>query len=431
MLESSEKPAILLSRDYRILAVNEAYRKHYRAAPALGHDRCFAVSHGYESPCDENGESCPLRSSLSSKRNERVVHIHHGPDGAEYVDVELRPLLHESGEIEGFVEVISPIPHASAKAGGSFVGRSFAFADMLELIQRGARSEVPILLLGESGTGKELAARAIHDASPRNKGAFVPVECSGLGEALFESELFGHARGSFTGAHSRKPGLVEAATGGTLFLDEIGDVPLSLQVKLLRVLESGMYRPVGEIEARRADFRLVCATHRDLDSMVADGSFRRDLYFRINTFPIAMPPLRERREDIPLLCDTLLANSAKRLSDEALALLQRHDYPGNIRELRNIVERAVLLTDGISIEPRHLPAYLGGSRASVPAPRPPSGDWPWGGEVLPLEEVEHRYLRWVHEQKLGDRKALAEKLGVSERTLYRKLRQALDSDGEG
>jgi two-component system response regulator HydG len=431
MLESSEKPAIVLSKDYRILAVNQAYRKHYRASLQLGHDRCFAVSHGYDSPCDENGEQCPIRNCLSSKRNERVVHIHHGPDGAEYVDVELRPLLDDSGEIEGFVEMIAPIPHASAKAGGSFVGRSGAFTRMLELIQRGARSEVPILLLGESGTGKELAARAIHDASPRSKGAFVPVECSGLGEALFESELFGHARGSFTGAHTRKPGLVEAATRGTLFLDEIGDVPLSLQVKLLRVLESGMYRPVGDIEARSADFRLVCATHRDLDSMVAEGSFRRDLYFRINTFPIAMPPLRERREDIPLLCDTLLANSAKRLSGEALALLQRHDFPGNIRELRNIVERAVLLSDGIQIEAEHLPAHLGGARASIPAPPSENDSWPWGDVLLPLEEVEHRYLRWVYETHSGDRKALAERLGVSERTLYRKLRQALEHDGRG
>ena len=345
--------------------------------------------------------------------------------------MELRPLLDEGGEIEGFVEVIAPIPHASAQAGGSFVGRSGAFTEMLELIQRGARSEVPILLLGESGTGKELAARAIHDASPRSSGAFVPVECSGLGEALFESELFGHARGSFTGAHTRKPGLVEAATGGTLFLDEIGDVPLSLQVKLLRVLESGMYRPVGDIEARSADFRLVCATHRDLDCMVAEGSFRRDLYFRINTFPIAMPPLRERREDIPLLCDTLLANSVKRLSGEALTLLQQHDFPGNIRELRNIVERAVLLTDGVQIEVKHLPAYLGGARSSVPAPRIATNAWPWGEELLPLDEVEQRYLRWVHETHPGDRKALAEQLGVSERTLYRKLRQALESKDPG
>lgn len=431
MLDSSEKPAIVLSKDYRILGVNEAYRKHYQAAPKLGHDRCFEVSHGYQSPCDENGEQCPLRNCLESRRNERVLHIHHGPDGAEHVDVELRPLFDAGEDIEGFVEVIAPIPHASAKAGGSFVGRSKSFTEMLELIQRGARSEVPILLLGESGTGKELAAQAIHDASPRSKGAFVPVECSGLGEALFESELFGHARGSFTGAHSRKPGLVEAAAGGTLFLDEIGDVPLTLQVKLLRVLESGMYRPVGDIEARSADFRLVCATHRDLDSMVQEGTFRRDLYFRINTFPIPMPPLRERREDIPLLCETLLADSAKMLSDEAQELLRAHDFPGNIRELRNIVERAVLLTDGVQIEAKHLPADLGGSRHSAPSPAPANSDWPWGSELLSLEEVERRYLRWVYEIHPGDRRALAERLGVSERTLYRKLRHALESEDQG
>jgi len=370
---------------------------------------------------------------LSSKRNERVVHIHHGPGGPEHVDVELRPLLDEQGEIEGFVELITPIAHASARAGGSFVGRSRAFSAMLELIQRGARSDVPILLLGESGTGKELAAQAIHDASPRRKASFVPVECSGLGEALFESELFGHARGSFTGAHVRKPGLVEAAAGGTLFLDEIGDVPPSLQVKLLRVLESGMFRPVGDIEARSADFRLVCATHRDLDSMVADGSFRRDLYFRINTFPIALPPLRERREDIPILCDTMLAQSGKHLSDAALRLLQEHDFPGNIRELRNIVERAILLTDGPQIEADHLPSHLGGARRAQPSSSMTGGPdaWPWGDGVLPLEAVERRYLRWVYATHRGDRKTLAADLGVSERTLYRKLKQALEPDERG
>ena len=192
-----------------------------------------------------------------------------------------------------------------------------------------------------------------------------------------------------------------------------------------------MYRPVGDIEARSADFRLVCATHRDLDSMVREGTFRRDLYFRINTFPIPMPPLRERRQDIPLLCETLLANSSKRLSEDAQELLRAHDFPGNIRELRNIVERAVLLTDGVQIEAKHLPAYLGGSRSSVPSPAPDNGDWPWGSELLSLEEVERRYLRWVHEIHPGDRRALAERLGVSERTLYRKLRHALEAEGQG
>ena len=190
-----------------------------------------------------------------------------------------------------------------------------------------------------------------------------------------------------------------------------------------------MYRPVGDIETRSADFRLVCATHRDLDGMVAEGSFRRDLYFRINTCPIAMPPLRERREDIPLLCDTLLTHSAKRLSPEALSMLQAHDFPGNIRELRNIIERAVLLSDGVQIESRHLPAYLGGAPSSPAAPSRTVRDWPWGDELLPLEEVEHRYLRWVQETHGSDRKKLAEQLGISERTLYRKLRQALGPSG--
>lgn len=423
MLESSDKPAILLSREYRILAVNAAYQKHFGNLIQLGVDRCFEVSHGYDSPCDENGEQCPLRNCLSSKSNERVIHIHKGAQGVEYVDVELRPLLDDTGEIRGFIEFIAPIPHASATASGSFVGRSRAFTETLELIQRSAPSNVPILLLGESGTGKELAARAIHEASSRSQGAFVPVECSGLSESLFESELFGHARGAFTGAQVRKPGLVEAATGGTLFLDEIGDVPLSLQVKLLRVLESGMYRPVGNIESRRADFRLVCATHRDLDCMVKEGTFRRDLFFRINTFPITLLPLRERCDDIPLLCDVMLVDSGKHLSDEALILLKQHDFPGNIRELRNIVERAILLTDGVTIETRHLPSYLGGGKLTVPPPTMDGADWPWGNELLSLEEVGLRYLKWADGQHLGDRKTLAERLGISERTLYRRLSQ--------
>ncbi len=426
LLESYSTPAVLLSLDYRVLAANRAYRSHHQRPMKEGRDHCFAVSHGYASPCDQNGESCPLRRARESGHAERVVHIHRGPRGREYVDVTLTPLRDEGGEIEGFLELIAPITLASAQGRGQFVGASPAFLSALELIQRGASSDVPILLLGESGTGKELAARAIHAASPRRSGPFVAVECSGIGEALFESELFGHARGAFTGAHGRKTGLVDAARSGTLFLDEIGDVPLSLQVKLLRLLESGTYRPVGDVEPRQASFRLVCATHRDLDARVRSGEFRRDLLYRINAFPIAMPALRERRSDIPLLCEALLSGSGKRLGRAALDRLEAHDFPGNVRELKNVLERAVLLADGPEIGVPHLPASAveaaagGGASSAGRAAR--GAEWPWGDSVVELREVEQRYLRWAAERHAGDRRQLAARLGMSERTLYRKLR---------
>ncbi len=413
-LEGISEPAILLSPNYVVVAANQAYQNHY-GSKATG-EHCYAVSHGYDSPCDENGEDCPLQKARSSKRNERVFHVHHGPQGAEHVDVSLEPIADESGKLLYFIERISHIEVADATARGAFVGRSRPFSEMLGLLRRGAPSEVPMLLLGESGTGKELAAKAIHDASGRKDGPFVPVECSGLGEALFESELFGHAKGAFTGAHHRKPGLVDAATGGTLFLDEIGDVPLSLQVKLLRLLESRTFRAVGDINVRRADFRLVCATHRDLKSMVEEGSFRRDLYYRINTFPLHMPALRERPQDLALLATSLLKGSGKSLSAEALNFLEHYPFPGNVRELRNLLERAVLLTDGNEIEASALPREVREEQAPSN-----NGTWPWGDALLPLEEVERRYLEWAKDHHPKDRRHLAQRLGLSERTLYRKL----------
>jgi transcriptional regulator with GAF, ATPase, and Fis domain len=203
---------------------------------------------------------------------------------------------------------------------------------MLALVARVAPSLATVLLLGESGTGKELVAQAVHDASPRATKPLVVVDCSSLPETLFESELFGHERGAFTGANTSKAGLVEAASGGTLFLDEVGDIPLPMQVKLLRLLESGTYRRVGSTELRHADIRVVSATHRDLDRMVAEGRFREDLYHRLSTFPIALPPLRERREDIALLTQALLSAWPRREAAEpraraALALLQAQPFP--------------------------------------------------------------------------------------------------------
>jgi len=289
---------------------------------------------------------------------------------------------------------------------------------MLEAVWRVADSDASVLLLGESGTGKELVARAIHQQSPRAKKDLVVLECSGLNESLFESELFGHEKGSFTGAHSRKKGLVEAARGGTLFLDEIGDIPHSLQAKLLRLIETGTFRRLGGIDVRQADFRLLCATNRDVREMVRIGEFRQDLFFRISAFPIHLPPLRERADDVPLLVESFLQRIEPRkrvsIDPDTLTILQNYGFPGNARELRNIIERACLLMDGDTILPEHLPEECQ-MRAD------PSRTLVLTDEVISLTEVEDRYLRWVVRQCSFGRKQLAETLGLSERTLYRRL----------
>ncbi len=239
------------------------------------------------------------------------------------------------------------------------VGKSASFNRLLGLINRVAGHDVSVLLLGESGSGKELVAHAIHQASARHSSACVTVECSGLSESLFESELFGHEKGAFTGAVLKKKGLVEEAEGGTLFLDEIGDVPLSLQVKLLRLIETRTFRRVGGVEQKNSNFRLICATHKDLKSMVKKGLFREDLYYRISTFPIRLPTLRVRRSDIPLLVETILNRISKnrtlQVSDQVLAFFSEYFFPGNIRELRNILEYARVMADDGIIELEHLP----------------------------------------------------------------------------
>ena len=284
---------------------------------------------------------------------------------------------------------------------------------MMELVSRVSSTDTTVLLLGETGTGKEMVARAIHEASPRAGSAFVPVDCSGLAETLVESELFGHEKGAFTGALVRKTGLVEVAAGGTLFLDEVGDIPLGLQVKLLRLLETGTFRRVGGVEPQHATFRLIAATHRDLARRVQDDQFRADLYYRLAAFPIRLPPLRERREDIPALADSLLARfpRARRLSDEVKQRLMRYDYPGNVRELRNVLERASLLADADTIELAHLPAELNGA-----AERPRQDN----DRLLDAERQALAASLATHQ---GTRKELAQSLGISERSLYRKLRR--------
>ncbi len=412
-MESLPEPHILLDRDYRILAANDAYRDKWDSRKEIIGRRCFEVSHRYDVPCDEAGESCPLRLALRSGRREQVVHLHHTPQGETLENIELCPVRNGAGDIEFFIERIAPLSVArSSERTRGLIGRSPSFLQMMQLVTRVAPSSTAVLLQGESGTGKELVANAIHQLSPRADRPFVAIDCSGLAETLFESELFGHERGAFTGATSRKAGLVEAASGGTLFLDEVGDIPQTIQVKLLRLLETGTYRRVGSPELLRADVRIVSATHRSLEAMIRDGSFRHDLFYRLNVFPIQLPALRDRGEDIELLARELLTHLAPerklRLSRTALDWLRKYDFPGNIRELRNILERACLLSDDQEIRVEHLPAV----REKIPDPvlRGAKG-----------RGIDAPALTAALASFNGSRRELAERLGLSERTLYRRL----------
>jgi len=417
ILNAFAGPAILLTRDYEIVLANEAYLEHYGAGELANKPHCYEVSHQYTVPCDLAGESCPLRQSLSTGQTSSVLHIHHTPRGEEYVNVEMWPIKDPvTGEIEYFIEQMRPSDVASTQVSGyRMVGRAPAFQKMLGLVERVSKSDTSVMLLGESGTGKEMVAQTVHRQSDRREKPFVPVECAGLPSALFESELFGHVKGAFTGADTTKTGLVHAAEGGTLFLDEIGEIPLPEQVKLLRLLETRRYRPVGSIEWREADFRLICATNKRLGTMVADGKFREDLYYRLNVFEIELPPLRERRDDLELLIASILERLGQThvvFTTEALGCLAEYAFPGNIRELRNIVERAVLLADNGVVQISALPSHclVGETAGNVRA-----------DEIVTLEEAEKRYLGRVLARHSGDRKSLAAKLGLSERVLYRKI----------
>ncbi|AOI65712.1 Fis family transcriptional regulator [Burkholderia territorii] len=439
-LEHDPQPMIVVDPDYRILAANDAYRRQFGVAGVehVGR-RCFQVSHHYDVPCDQAGEHCPMKQALESRSLNRVLHIHHTPRGPEHVDVELRPIFDARGDVIAYVERLTTVRSASAQPSAEgLVGGAEAFNAALGALQRVAPSMLPVLLLGESGTGKELFARALHEASERALGPFVVVDCSGIAETLFESELFGYEKGAFTGANQRKPGLVETAQGGTLFLDEIGDVPLPMQVKLLRLIESGTFRRVGGVEALRADFRLVAATHKPLREMIDDGRFRQDLYYRINAFPIPLPPLRERRGDVALLAESILRRIANAragagdagarpfaarpfaarpfaarpfvLTEQARACLDAYAWPGNIRELRNVLERACLFADDGTIRVEHLPAELVAASAA-PQPR--------AAAARGLSDAE---LVRIASTFAGTRKALAEHVGMSERTLYRRMK---------
>ena len=329
--------------------------------------------------------------------------------------------------VTGVRRISTPAP-ARPRSMKGVVGSSSALVDLYRVIDRVAPSQCTVLVTGESGTGKELVAKAIHDASTRAGKPFVAVNCGAIPEALLESELFGHVRGAFTGAHATKLGRVAIAAGGTLFLDEIGELPLALQVKLLRLLQAHEFSPVGDTRTHAADVRIVAATNLDLDEAVAAGTFREDLYYRLNVIHLQVPALRDRREDVPELVDHFLAKASERtgcsdrhFSQAAMALLASWSWPGNVRELENVVERAVILSPSEAIEPEDLPTRvrgLGGERRADIA-------LPDGGMDLraAVETFENDLIRQALERTGWNKNQAARLLGLNRTTLVEMLKR--------
>ena len=336
-------------------------------------------------------------------------------------NTELRSRLDENFGFEGIIGTSEPVRR------------------LIVTLKQIAPSPLPVLITGESGTGKELVAQAIHNNSKRSKKPFAPLNCAGLSESILEDELFGHVRGAFTGAERERQGRFEYADGGTLFLDEVGDMPVPMQAKLLRVLESGEVVRVGSNEPRHVDVRLVSATNRPLEDMTADGTFREDLYFRIKGVELHLPALRERREDIPLLTKHFVTRFAQKMevdvpkvAEDLQNLLNRYDWPGNVRQLMNVLQNMVVVHDGDTLEPRHLPPEIarrldaGASAGVGNANSAAGGDDAGvirGGGALSLDQLEKRAIRDTLKATAGNREQAAKILGIGERTLYRKLKE--------
>ncbi len=429
LIETNERPFVVIDRDYRIVAANSAYCRQYgMSREEVLRRRCHEVSHHSPQPCHESGELCPHLALFASGESSEVLHTHydggghaararikghaiHGPDGRLYL-----------GEVVYPLEAELPLGCADMR----MVGHSPAFLSCIDNLARAAESEASVLLYGESGVGKELAARFLHERSPRAGHPFIAINCAAVPETMFENELFGHERGAFTGSTGQKKGLYELADGGTLFLDEIAEIPLARQAKLLRVLETGEFRRVGGTATLRADVRVVAATNRNLLDWVDQGRFREDLYYRIAGIDIALPALRERREDIPALAEVLLVRLAGNghthchLDKAATQKLKHYTFPGNVRELRNVLQRALLhCRDGmIGADDLVFQQEAHNVLHAAPPARAPRA----ATRADPsLKDAEKDYIRSLLDRHDGHRRTVADLLGISERTLYRKL----------
>lgn len=432
VLSSIADGLFTVDADWAITYYNDAAARitGVPAEEALG-QKCWDVLHS--SLCD--GE-CALNACIHKGgqiTNKSIFIVR--PDGVKVpVSISAAPLRNADGEVIGGVETFRDLTeiHAMRKemresySFEDIVGKSEAFERIFTILPQIAKSEATVLLLGESGTGKELFAKAIHTLSGRKDGPFVPVNCGALPETLLESELFGYKAGAFTDARKDKPGRFESARGGTIFLDEVGDMPGKLQVKLLRVLQEKTFEPLGGVTPVSSDARVIAATNRDLEALVAEGDFRQDLFYRLNVVTLRLPPLRERRADIPLLADHFIrrfnavqGKDVEGLSEDVMSILMRHDFPGNVRELENIIEFAFILCSSGFIQVEHLPETL----------RPDEEAAPGGMPVGTLEEIKCMAVKAALERNQGKRMATCRELNISKDTLRRMLAKCDEADG--
>jgi two-component system, NtrC family, response regulator AtoC len=427
LIDTHEQAFVVIDANYRIIAANRRYCAAYGISPeAIAGQYCHAVSHHSDRPCHENGELCPHQALFKQGEAVEVLHTHfHADDQPERTRIRGHRLHGENGELY-LGEQMFPL---EAEAGSvcdamQMVGRSPAFLACVDNLARVAESEASILLFGESGVGKELAARFIHARSSHRNGSFIVINCAAVPESLFESELFGHERGAFSGSSGQKKGLFELADNGTLFLDEVGEIPLNLQAKLLRVLETGEFRRVGGTHTLTANVRLVSATNRKLLDEVDAKRFRLDLYYRVAGIDVTLPPLRERAEDLPELAAYLLkrltgSQGNCRLDADAVDALRAYDFPGNVRELRNLLQKAVLnCRDGvISAADLQLPVV------ATPAVHPASAPPLQAESSQTMTTLERAHIQSLLDTHQGHRARVAAVLGITERTLYRKLKR--------
>jgi PAS domain S-box-containing protein len=426
VLDSVADGVFTVDRELRVTSFNRAAERitGLHRDQAIG-ERCCDVFRA--SIC---GSACAIRYTMSSGEPvvNKAIMILDSRGRKVPVRISTAVLRDQKGRVIGGVETfrdLSQVDELQKELEGRFslgdiIGRSRSMRDLFGMLPAVAASDSTVVIQGASGTGKELFARAIHELSPRQGKPFVAINCGALPDTLLESELFGHKAGAFTDARRDKPGRFAVAEGGTVFLDEIGDISPAMQVRLLRVLQEKFYEPLGGVEPVGADVRVVVATHRDLEKLVEEGSFREDLFYRINIIRLELPSLRERREDIPLLVDHFIGRFNRLqgrdvigVSDDVLAVLMKHDYPGNARELENIIERAFVICRGAMIETEHLPPELGRE-----AERRPQNL----GSGMTLRALETLHITDALRRNAGNRKAAAEELGIHPSTLFRKIR---------